>query len=434
MHYLELPVRYTLPLRFDITAKIDAPAMYIMIGNGHASFGTHWSDNRRLDDICEPNLKINNLDSHIAMNEFNEISIIYGYKEMQILIGGEERYYSKYEKYMKSRLLAEMNIKGFAIKICCDKNTSLVIKSINVTEYIGMAKILHQPKVEEETADIIQTAISPAAQAEQTASARKAQAVQTAAASAAAATPNTETKQVPAQAAQPEKPSFDGCISDLPDDLKTAITDLDIWLKALRPLKFKRQLEKNGHKITYLASEYGFSYAIYPSYDVLYHTLQWYIVTNRKPEYWQRKANRMEDVLEYIARGDSDFARRMFANLEECIGGYGPGCLAKTPYKFEGVKKICCHGKMYFKMTVSDFNDVKRFIGALNEIITAEIEDNAKGIKMKSYVCSVCNYKYDPAEGEPDSGVAPGVPFEDLPDNWACPLCGVGKEMFEPLE
>lgn len=51
---------------------------------------------------------------------------------------------------------------------------------------------------------------------------------------------------------------------------------------------------------------------------------------------------------------------------------------------------------------------------------------------MKSYVCSICNFKYDPAVGDPDSGVAAGTPFEDLPDDWACPMCGVGKEMFEP--
>ena len=53
---------------------------------------------------------------------------------------------------------------------------------------------------------------------------------------------------------------------------------------------------------------------------------------------------------------------------------------------------------------------------------------------MKCYVCSVCNYKYDPEIGDPDTGIAPGTPFEDLPDNWACPLCGVAKVMFEPEE
>ena len=52
--------------------------------------------------------------------------------------------------------------------------------------------------------------------------------------------------------------------------------------------------------------------------------------------------------------------------------------------------------------------------------------------KMKKYRCDVCDYIYDPAEGDPDSGFPPGTPFEDLPADWACPLCGVGKEDFVP--
>lgn len=53
---------------------------------------------------------------------------------------------------------------------------------------------------------------------------------------------------------------------------------------------------------------------------------------------------------------------------------------------------------------------------------------------MKKYVCTVCEYVYDPAEGDPDSGIAPGTAFEDIPDDWVCPLCGVGKGDFEPVE
>ncbi|MDY0296590.1 MAG: rubredoxin [Acidobacteriota bacterium] len=53
---------------------------------------------------------------------------------------------------------------------------------------------------------------------------------------------------------------------------------------------------------------------------------------------------------------------------------------------------------------------------------------------MKKYVCTVCGYVYDPEQGDPDSGIAPGTPFSDIPDDWECPLCGVGKEDFEPME
>ena len=51
---------------------------------------------------------------------------------------------------------------------------------------------------------------------------------------------------------------------------------------------------------------------------------------------------------------------------------------------------------------------------------------------MKKFVCTVCEYVYDPAVGDPDSGIQPGTYFADLPEDWACPVCGVGKDMFEP--
>lgn len=50
---------------------------------------------------------------------------------------------------------------------------------------------------------------------------------------------------------------------------------------------------------------------------------------------------------------------------------------------------------------------------------------------MDKYVCSACGYVYDPAVGDPDNGIAPGTPFEDLPEGWVCHLCGLGKDVFE---
>ena len=52
---------------------------------------------------------------------------------------------------------------------------------------------------------------------------------------------------------------------------------------------------------------------------------------------------------------------------------------------------------------------------------------------MDRYRCTVCGYIYDPVKGDPDNGVGPGLPFEDLPDAWLCPECGVGKDMFEKV-
>ena len=52
-------------------------------------------------------------------------------------------------------------------------------------------------------------------------------------------------------------------------------------------------------------------------------------------------------------------------------------------------------------------------------------------IDMKKYICITCGYIYDPAEGDPENGVAPGTSFEDIPEDWTCPACGVGKELFQ---
>ena len=53
---------------------------------------------------------------------------------------------------------------------------------------------------------------------------------------------------------------------------------------------------------------------------------------------------------------------------------------------------------------------------------------------MKKYVCTPCGYVYDPEIGDPDNGIAPGTAFEDLPDDWTSPICGVGKDEFEVEE
>ncbi len=52
---------------------------------------------------------------------------------------------------------------------------------------------------------------------------------------------------------------------------------------------------------------------------------------------------------------------------------------------------------------------------------------------MQKYVCNVCGYVYDPAAGDPGTGIKPGTSFADLPDDWICPDCGVGKSDFSPV-
>ena len=52
---------------------------------------------------------------------------------------------------------------------------------------------------------------------------------------------------------------------------------------------------------------------------------------------------------------------------------------------------------------------------------------------MTKYRCTICDYIYDPLEGDPANGIVPGTPFEQLPESWACPVCGADKSNFEAI-
>lgn len=327
--YIYLPDKFRLPLRIDITVKIDAPGLYILLGKGHVNFGTLWSDNRRIDDIAAPARKMVHYHNHMVMNEFTDITLIYDLKEMQIMINGKERYYSKRERYMKSPLFSGMNEDGFELKIACDKLVNMCIKSVSITEYPDTCGIIHS-EAELPAAVMRNEAVAPG-----------------------------------------EKPSFAKCISLLPADIQGEIVKTDEFLKSLKRLKFKRQIEKNGNKITYVASEAGLSYAIYLSNDIFDHSLQWYLITSGKPETWHRKADRMEETLNRLADKSSDLAERMFMNLADCVGCY-QNCLAKTRYKLREKQKTVCHGKLKFRMSASGFQDVRTVIAEI-ECLEQEI-------------------------------------------------------------
>lgn len=53
---------------------------------------------------------------------------------------------------------------------------------------------------------------------------------------------------------------------------------------------------------------------------------------------------------------------------------------------------------------------------------------------MQKYQCTICGYVYDPQEGDPDGGILPGTPFEKVPEDWFCPVCGVSKKDFEAVQ
>jgi flavorubredoxin/rubredoxin len=73
-------------------------------------------------------------------------------------------------------------------------------------------------------------------------------------------------------------------------------------------------------------------------------------------------------------------------------------------------------------------------IEALAESLKPSAPEEQKSVLPGKFICSVCQYIYDPALGDPEGGIAPGTPFEKIPDDWSCPLCGVSKSMFQPVK
>ena len=82
-------------------------------------------------------------------------------------------------------------------------------------------------------------------------------------------------------------------------------------------------------------------------------------------------------------------------------------------------------------MTYAYYHTVKKGKSPKTAPTYIEEKNQKEENKMKKYRCAVCGYIYDPEKGDPDSGVNPGTPFEQLPDDWVCPVCGVEKTEFE---
>ena len=84
-------------------------------------------------------------------------------------------------------------------------------------------------------------------------------------------------------------------------------------------------------------------------------------------------------------------------------------------------------------MTYAYYQQVKR--GTTPKTAPSYIEERKEIVsKMAKYKCTVCGYIYDPESGDPDGGIKPGTPFEKLPDDWVCPVCGASKDQFEKIE
>jgi hypothetical protein len=328
-HYVSLPGTYHLPFRVDMTVSLDFPMLIMLIGGGHITFASPWQDNRKIEDIAKPsgkpNQDHNSYNNSLPFTQYVDISVTYNFDEMQVLIGGEERFYSRKQAYMRVKTLKEQNTEGFSIKLAVSKLSTLKIKNITITEFDEKAPVVHG------AFEII--------------------------------------KPQPIDGER-SKPTFESVISGLPQEFRDEIIKMDNFLMSLHPVKFRRVVDKNGGKISYVASDFGISYMINVSGEESSQNFGWYIVTGGKPETWHRKADSMEETLAEIARSDPPLAERIFYALNDCVDCYGQRCLAKTSYAFNGQKKVTCHGRVMLRMCSCDSNDVRAFFLHLNTLLT----------------------------------------------------------------
>jgi len=85
-------------------------------------------------------------------------------------------------------------------------------------------------------------------------------------------------------------------------------------------------------------------------------------------------------------------------------------------------------------MTYAFYHLVKRGTSPKNAPTYIKAEPKEKEEKaVKKYRCKICGYIYDPEKGDPDGGIKPGTPFEEIPDDWVCPVCGASKDEFEEV-
>lgn len=331
-HHVLLPGKYRLPFRLDMTVKLDYPSFYVLVGSGHVKFAT--LDYLWVQDIAMP-LEKPVTDKGIRSNvlplgEFTDISVIYNFDEMQVLVDGEERFYSRKLAYMKKKNCGELdkiNGESFPIGLAVSKLSTLTVKSMTVTEFAGKAPIVRGEEV----------TIQPF------------------------------TNELP-------KFSFENVLAKAPTEFSNEVIETDAYLKWLRPLKFRRGVNKyeHGAKITYVASDYGISYAIVISNTKCYHDFGWYIVYNGPVETWHRKADYMEEILAEISKTDQPLAERVFYALLDCTTCYTHG-LCKTPYAFNGQNRLTCHGRVHLRMCHDDFNDARKFFRHLNGFIEQKI-------------------------------------------------------------
>ena len=137
----------------------------------------------------------------------------------------------------------------------------------------------------------------------------------------------------------------------------------------------------------------------------------------------------MKEFINHLT--ERNFQNRTVALIEN--GSWAPTAAKVMKGMLEGSKNLTfTENTVKIMSAVTD--ETKTQLDALADELLGKTTALDGGECSMKYVCDVCGWEYDEALGDPDNGIAPGTKFEDLPDDFACPLCGVGKDMFSAEE
>ncbi len=163
------------------------------------------------------------------------------------------------------------------------------------------------------------------------------------------------------------KPTFESVLAQAPQALQSEMRAMDAYLKALRPLKFRRVVDKSG-RIKYVAPEFGISYGMNVLEAESHHHFGWYFLYDKIERKWYLKSDRMEEVLAEIAETDPGLAEKIFLGLKECSLCKSPSC-GQIEYEYNGKEKTTCYGRVRLRLCAEDFSDARAFFGRLNGLI-----------------------------------------------------------------
>jgi len=348
--YIYLPNKFRAPLEINLTIRINAPELHVMLGGGLLSFGliSGGTNMRDISGESHATGKGRYFNHLIPFGEFFTLRILYGLECMLIEVNGEPRYYSESERYMTSKAFPGLNGEGLEFRITCRRHSELAVKECAITEYDNGGPAWLRPE--------------------------------------------TPVKPYAAFADKTTKPDLGYCVSGLNKDIKDEIMKTNESILKLTPLKLKRKIEGTGSRfcrITYI-SDYGFSYHVHTEANMAVHYMNWILYNTRREQVKYggvRKRELTAETLVKLSETSPEFAARMYGNLIECDGcacvGLPKECgldgcvmcgnktygLCSTLIAFGGDKKASCHGKMEFVATPSGFADARRVIETVNGIL-----------------------------------------------------------------